>query len=140
MSISPVTSTASGLSVDIGHAPVARHRPALDGIEVVDGAERSGQTADVHQLFQGGLHVAGLVRSTALQNHRFTVPEPGKSESGDTDRQDWLLEGCKAPVPADVDRHSEARKPPATAPGEAGVFVEARRLQLLITERQLEHR
>src|SRR5437764_13742485 len=112
--------------MDIGHTPVARNRPALDRIEVIDRAERPGEAADVDELLQARLQIAGLVGRAALQNGGLAVPEPREAEPRGADRQHRVLQRREIPAFAAVTRDFHARDPAAPAPGQPADLVEPR--------------
>src|SRR5271165_2622811 len=129
-----------GLSVDIGYAPITRNCPALDGVEMVDGAERSSETADIYQLFQARLDVARLIGRSTLQDRRLSIPEPGKSESGRADGQHGVLQRGQVPSFAAIRRHFHTRNPTASTPGKPGDLIEAWTGKLHLAGRKGDHR
>src|ERR671919_3072311 len=125
------TPSSKLLRVHIGHAPVARHLPALDGVQMVDRTElAAAETADFDQLLKRRLHVAGLVLAPTLQDRGVAVPPPWIPKAGMADRENRLLKGLELPALAAVCRHVHPLDPATPRPGEPGDLVEPRPRQL----------
>src|SRR5215469_3186850 len=82
-----ITAQGSFLRVDIGHFPLGVYCPTRDRVKVLaqDGGARRdslGLIALSNQCGPGRLHVAGLIRSAALQDHWLAVPVPRHTEPG----------------------------------------------------------
>src|SRR5687768_9469256 len=76
------------LDVDIVHAPVGRHLPALDGVVVINRV----QAAHLDQGGQRRLDVAGLVGAPRLEDGLAPVPWPVEPEARVGEAEDRFLE------------------------------------------------
>ena len=101
--------------MDIVHAPVSRHLPALDGVVEVDRV----QATDLDQLGQRRLDIAGLVGAPRLEDGLAPVPWPVEPEARVGARQDRFLEAGVPPGLPAVRRDLDPADQPATRPRQA---------------------
>src|SRR5262245_9710085 len=83
--------------MDIADTPVGGDGPALDGVEVVDRAERAIRSADGDQLRQRRLHITCLVSAAALQDGGPAVPHPREAEPDGGNRLRHRVEARRVP-------------------------------------------
>src|SRR5882724_1945743 len=108
------------LDVDIFHAPVRAHRPAYDGVVVIDHSRRILRKPRLARR----LHAPLLVGRAALQHRLLALPLPGQAEEHQGLRA--LLSGERGVRPgrATVGGDFDAADAPGAAPGDAGDLVE----------------
>src|SRR6187397_563639 len=106
--------TASGLNVDIFHAPVGTDAPRGYRIVMKPAVDRVFGFIG----FARRLHVAFLVDRAALQLRRLTVPVPWQAEAHEALRQCLPLQRGIAPCGAPIERDLDPRDPACAAPRE----------------------
>src|SRR6516162_1851416 len=122
------------LRVDMLDLPRAVDRPARDGVAVLvqnrrDRRDRLQFAALGDKFGAGGLHVAGLVRCAALQNHCAAVPTPRHAETGEGLAQYRLLQRRLRPGTPAIGRNHDLGDPARAGIADPGYFVEPRPLQ-----------
>src|SRR5437763_12090236 len=108
--------------VNIVHRPVARDFPTLDRIIVIDGM----QPASCDQALAAGLHVAGLIGASALEDGFLSIPAPGEPEARVTLGQHRLLELSLPPGLPSVGTDFDLRHPSSPAPCQSADIPKAR--------------
>src|SRR5262249_34131333 len=107
-SASPVAK-ASISRIDMAHLALVTDPPAGDGVAVLHRECRHvrrtpGRAALGDECFSRRLHVAGLVRRTALQDRGATIPVPRNTEASECFAQNRRLQRRLRPALAAVGR------------------------------------
>src|SRR5262245_7818757 len=131
-----IPATHHSLRVDIVDAPVGRYLPALDGVVEDDRA----QAADLDQLGQRWLDLAGLVGAPRLQDGLAPVPLPVEPEARVREWQDRFLEASIPPGLSAVRRDLDAADEPTARPCQPPDLVEPRTRQPLAARGERDHR
>src|SRR6516164_669505 len=126
---SPVAK-ASISRIDMAHLALVINPPAGDGITVLHRKRRHvgrtpGRAALGDECLSARLHVARLVRRTALQDRGATIPLPRNTEASECFAQNRLLQRRLRPALAAVGRDLDFADAAISGKGNAGDLVEA---------------
>src|SRR5258707_14801917 len=100
---------ASISRIDMAHLALVIDPPARDGVAVLDRKRRlvrraPGRAALGEECLSRRLHVAGLVRRSALQDRGATIPVPRNTEASESFAQNRRLQRPLGPALAAVSR------------------------------------
>src|SRR5262249_17891534 len=104
-----IVANASISRIDMAHLALVIDPPAGDGVAVLHRKRRHvrrtpGRAALADECLSARLHVAGLVRRTALQDRGATIPVPRNTEAGECFAQNRCLQRRLRPALAAVGR------------------------------------
>src|ERR1700730_12466421 len=121
---------ASNSRIDMAHLALVINPPARDGVAVLHRECRHvrrtpGRAALGDECFSRRLHVAGLVRRTALQDRCATIPVPRNAEASECFAQNRRLQRRLCPALATVGRDLDFADAAIAGKGYAGDLVEA---------------
>src|SRR6266571_2644808 len=121
---------ASISCIDMAHLTLVIDPPARDGVAVLHRERRHvrctpGRAALGGECLSGRLHVAGLVRRTALQDRGATIPVPRNTEASECFAQNRRLQRRPRPALAAVGRDLDLADTAIPGKGNAGDLVEA---------------
>src|SRR5215470_17429871 len=131
-----VAASGRRLDMDVRHATIRVHLPALDGVQMELGLD----APHLHELLEGRLDVTGLVGTPRLYDCFAPVPSPWQAEPGMRERQHGLLQRGVAPRLAGIGGDFHTADATAAAPRQAGDLVGARAGHLLTAGREGDHR